>query len=152
MRSSIARTSSLLLPLVVGAACSELEYQQLAPDRPYLVGIYDWEVPHETKGMLVLRSPADSGSRDTLLADTGYLIECTAADADGPLLCGSFFFQPSRRGVIGHFERCYTNMVTNRSAYRDPPDQARQYIYAASQACDTVRMGVWKRTANVERP
>ena len=151
MRSRTGKVCWVLLPLLFGGACSTLVYHRLAPDKPYLVGIYDWEVPHETRGTLVVRSPADSIGRDTLRAEDGYLIECQVPDSGGPLLCGSFIFQPSRYGLTGDFERCYTTLVPQQEIRRYPgADPARQYIYSAHQSCDTVRMGVWKRTGRVD--
>ena len=151
MRSRKGKMCGVLLLLLFGGACSTLVYHRLAPDRPYLVGIYDWEVPHETRGMLVVRSPADTVGRDTLQAEDGYLIECQVPDSGGPLLCGSFIFQPSRDGLTGDFERCYTTLVPQQEVRRDySTDPVRQYIYSAHQSCDTVRMGVWKRTGRVD--
>jgi hypothetical protein len=101
--------------------------------------------------MLIVRSPADTVGRDTLQAEGGYLIECQVPDSGGPLLCGSFIFQPSRYGLTGDFERCYTTLVPQQEIRRDySTDPARQYVYSAHQSCDTVRMGVWKRTGRVD--
>ena len=99
----------------------------------------------------MLRSPADTLGRDTLLAENGYLIECQVPEDGDQLLCGGFMFQPSRYGLTGNFERCYTTLVPQQEIRRFPiDDPARQYIYAAHQSCDTVKMGVWKRTGRVD--
>ena len=152
VRSRTGKVCWVLLPLLFGGACSTFVYHRLAPDKPYLAGIYEWEVPHETRGFLVVRSPADSTGRDTLQAETGYLIECHVLDSAGPLVCGSCTFRPSRYGLTGECERCFATLVPRQESRRNvDADPMRQYVYSGYEACDTVRMGVWKRTGNVER-
>jgi hypothetical protein len=60
-------------------------------------------------------------------------------------------FQPSRHGLTGRFERCYTTLTPQREVQHNPVDAPlQQYVYAGRQACDTVRMGVWKRTGRID--
>lgn len=152
MRSLVAKACWLLLALPLVAACSSLVHHQLAPDRPYLVGIYDWEVPHEARGFLVVRSPVDSTARDSLHTEDGYLIECQVPDVGGPLLCGSFLFHPSRYGLAGDFERCNTAAAPQYAIRRNLGiDPTPRYAQMEYHTCDTVRVGVWKRTGRVER-
>ena len=152
MRSRVAKLHLVLLPLLLFSACSTYVYHRLAPGKPYLAGIYEWEVPLESRGILVLRSPADSTGRDTLLAESGYIIECNVPDSGGPLVCGSCTFRPSRYGLTGDCERCFATLMPRRDYRRnDAADRLQPYVYTGYEACDTVRMGVWKRTGKVER-
>ena len=152
MRSLVAKACWLLLALPLVAACSSLVHNQLAPDKPYLVGVYDWEVPHDATGFLVVRTPVDSAARDSLLTVDGYVVQCQVPNVGGPLVCGNFTFYPSRYGLTGNFESCNTTVFPQRRVHNQrTADFTVQYVQMAYHSCDTVRMGVWKRTGRVER-
>jgi hypothetical protein len=67
-------------------------------------------------------------------------------------VCGGFIFYPSRYGLAGSYESCNTTVFPQHPVRNEPSiDFTPRYAQMEYHACDTVRLGVWKRTGRVER-